>query len=425
MKKKLGIIIPVLLVLIVGTFAAVYFVMPRDTVDDPAPQPPVSDPTTEGTQLSTDPVTENTDADTTTAEPSEPTVEMSEDEFIAACEYAYHTVWGDLAVLNSSADPLSLELEYLKEKVEASGYAYNDAYKDAYIAWRANAPGTTVAFTEGEVIASAVIIDISKVYTTPHVYGETWNINRIKTNPYDSTQHPSNNHPVVGYKTSGDNSLISFVHDKKTYYTESSNLSFDFSDVDMKYALGLYDVFRDTGSSIGIVAATLTRAAAICKTPDLSESYVIDRYSKGQSILVVRFNQDYNIAVISIANGNEQMYVFISMDAFDPEDIPNYVATTPSTGSESTKKEEDETPETPSGDGSNDGKNKGNSGNGNSGNTGGSDYGDTDSNGNLVSNGGGEFENAGTGEGVTGSDGGTGSDGTIGQDYSWYTGSNP
>lgn len=351
---------------------------------------------------------------------TESILDMDIAEFAEVCEESYNAVWGSLSVLNSTDNPLNLELEYLELNVEAAGYTYTEDYETKYISWRNTSHPTQsieVKFIESVNIASALIKDPNKVYTTPYIHGKTWNPKSITL---EDGSNPTIYNPVIGFKISEDGSLVSFVHNKKTYYTEVSNLSFDLSSANLKYALGLRDIFDDTGSSIGIVGTSLERSAAVYRTPDLDKSTRIGSYSKGQSILVVRFNQDYNIAVISIANGNEQLYVFISMDAFDPEDIPNYVDTTPYTGSESTRKEEDETPETPvDGDGGNNNSgNKGNSGNGNSGNsgnTGGSNYGDTDSNGNLVSNGDSVGENA---EDVgRDTSGDQGSDGTIGHDY--------
>jgi len=76
MKKKLGIIIPVLLVLVIGGFAAVYFAMPGNTADDTAPLPPVFDQTE---TPDTRPTTENLSA----------SVELSESELHEIFEEVY------------------------------------------------------------------------------------------------------------------------------------------------------------------------------------------------------------------------------------------------------------------------------------------------------------------------------------------------
>lgn len=238
MKKKLGIIIPLLLMLVIGGFAAVYFTMPSDTVEDTDPQTPVSDQTTEGTQLSTDPVAENTDAETT-APGDEPPEEPEVTEDPAAPE----TCTEDL----------------------------------------------DITFT-ADRINSAIIKNNNMVYTSPCTkHGEVW---EFTTKP---------NQLIIGYKISDDGSMASFTHEGVVYYTEMANLNPDVTTVTWKLGLGFNDVFTYLNESEEPIVAKLTKESMFYYTPDVTDTGdSLSALPKGHKVSVVAINEEFGVAMIEI-----------------------------------------------------------------------------------------------------------------------------
>lgn len=238
MKKKLGIIIPVLLMLVIGGFAAVYFAMPGNTVDDTDPQTPVSDQPVEGTQSSTDPVTENTDAETIVPEDETPEAPEAPEQPAAP-----ETCTEDL----------------------------------------------DITFT-ADRINSAIIKNNNKVYTSPCTnHGEVW----------EFTSKP--NQLIIGYKISNDGSMASFTHAGTVYYTEMKNLNHDVVAVAWKLGLGFNDVFTAPNGSDEPIVAKLTKESMFYETPDITDTGVsMVALPKGTEINVDAINEEFGVAMIEI-----------------------------------------------------------------------------------------------------------------------------
>ena len=424
MKKRTIIII---LVIILFVDAIGFQFLRTNNDDNTDPQPPVSDQTAEGTQLSTDPVTENTDEESTTPEPEDiGTIEMDMDQFHVLCERSFSSVWGNLGVINSSKDHLSVELEYLELNVESAGYTYNEAYKVAYTSWRnenhAN-PEIDVKFNADTTkINSATIKDVKKVYTEPCIYhGEVWDYKNIDIRHSDSeyTKHPGNYQAVIGYSVSDCGSMISFVHDGVTYYTPISNVSYHISSGNIKYALGLDDVFKDVKEDGTPINIALSKSAMAYSTPDIQNTEnSVGAYPSGTSLDVLKINEEHGVVLVSVKNGKYDIFLFIDIDYFDRAVI-NTIVSTPITDNKKKDEDEDDSNDI-TGDGSDgstgNNRNNNSGGNNSGGNSGGNNSGgdgyERDENGNIVSNGESIGDPGGTGSA------GTGSDGTVGQDYS-------
>ena len=428
MKKRTALVI-LAIILLIDAIGIYYWKTNEE--DETNPQPPVSEQTTEGTQLSTDPVTENTDEESTTPEPEDiGTIEMDMDQFYVLCERSISSVWSNLGVLNSNKDHLSLELEYLELNVESAGYTYNEAYKVAYTSWRnenhAN-PVIDVKFNADTTkINSATIKDVKKVYTEPCIYhGEVWDYKNIDIRYGDSeyTKHPSAYQAVVGYSVSDCGSMISFVHDGVTYYTPISNVSYNISSGNIKYALGLNDVFKDVKEDGTAINIALSRSAMAYSTPDIQNTEnSVGVYPSGTSLNVLKINEEHGIVLVVVQNGKYDIFLFIDIHYFD-DNVINTIVSTPITNNNKKRDEDEDASDEMTGDGSdgsngnnNSGGNNNNGGNNSGGNSGGSNSGgdgyERDENGNLVSNGESIGDPGGTGSA------GKGSDGTVGQDYS-------
>lgn len=385
MKKKLGIIVPILLVLIVGAFAAVYFTMPKE----PSPLPPVAEQPAETTPLSTD-------ADTTAPEAEQPdttedtgTMDMDLAEFHVLCEKAYNAVWSNATVLNSDKDHESMELRYLEINVEAAGYTYNEAYKTAYISWKQqnniSESFDKIVFNEDATkITVGVILDCTKVYESPCVHhGKVWDLDMGS----DDKSSPHNNQAVIGYRISEGGTIASFVHNGKTYYTPVSNIGANVAGTNMEYALGLYDVFSECGS---LISTTIERSTLSFRTPDITNINNLDTaLGKGDQVILKRINKKYGIALVDVAaNTADTELRFISLSALDSEDVQRFTSESTLTTNTGSKKDEDDTTNNKptggsgssgSGDKPNNNSNTGNTGN-NNGNTGNNN--NTGSNGN-------------------------------------------
>ena len=127
MKKKLGIIIPVLLVLIVGAFVAVYFVMPRDAAHAADQLSSVSDQTDSTEASGTVSTTETLAAST----------ELSGDELHALFEKAY--IESLLAMRNYLGETDNYYYNYECNKIEELcevGKTLPDNYKGLYSEWK-------------------------------------------------------------------------------------------------------------------------------------------------------------------------------------------------------------------------------------------------------------------------------------------------
>ena len=139
MKKKLGIIIPILLVLIVGAFAVVHFVMPSDTADDAASLPPVFDQT-DSTEASGEQLDSEETPDTApTTETLAASVELTEDELHQIFEEVYlKSVYSMRKYLGASMDSL-IESEYNQIKYACpEGKILPEDYRELYDIWREN-----------------------------------------------------------------------------------------------------------------------------------------------------------------------------------------------------------------------------------------------------------------------------------------------